>query len=82
MAYSEKQGDVPCGFIRQNSGSSIPLVFEPDAEHQFAEPLQKRYKHAFCRCVLHPRDGLRAPLPPALRPVPQGTARSPPLPCR
>ncbi|KAB0341361.1 hypothetical protein FD754_018287 [Muntiacus muntjak] len=37
MAYSEKQTGVPCGFICQNSGNSIPLDFEPDAEHQFME---------------------------------------------
>ncbi|CAN0560074.1 unnamed protein product, partial [Rangifer tarandus platyrhynchus] len=57
MAYSEKQGGVPCGFIRQNSGNSIPLDFEPDAEHQFVEQLQERSKRAFCRCVLHPTAG-------------------------
>ena len=82
MDHSEKQGGVPCGFIRQNSGNSIPLDFEPDAEHQFVEQLQERYKRAFCKLRASPRDRLRAPIPPPLRPVPEGTERSPPLPCR
>ncbi|XP_074207961.1 TNF receptor-associated factor 5 isoform X3 [Camelus bactrianus] len=53
MAYSEEQGGVPCGFIRQNSGNSISLDFEPDTEYQFVEQLEERYKCAFCRSVLH-----------------------------
>lgn len=53
MAYSEEQGGVPCGFIRQNSSSSISLDFEPHAEYWFTEPLEERYKCAFCCSVLH-----------------------------
>ncbi|OWK08277.1 TRAF5 [Cervus elaphus hippelaphus] len=53
MAYFEEQGGVPCGFTRQNSGNSISLDFEPDAEYQFVEQLEERYKCAFCRSVLH-----------------------------
>uniref|UniRef100_A0A8D0U7D6 TNF receptor-associated factor n=1 Tax=Sus scrofa TaxID=9823 RepID=A0A8D0U7D6_PIG len=53
MASSEEQGAVPCGFIRQNSGNSISLDFEPNAEYRFVEPLEERYRCAFCRSVLH-----------------------------
>ncbi|XP_037680392.1 TNF receptor-associated factor 5 isoform X3 [Choloepus didactylus] len=53
MAYSEAQGGVPCGFIRQNSGNSISLDFEPNTEYQFVEQLEERYKCAFCHSVLH-----------------------------
>ncbi|XP_044940625.1 TNF receptor-associated factor 5 isoform X3 [Mustela putorius furo] len=53
MAYSEEQGGVPCGFIRQNSGNSISLDFEPNTEYWFVEQLEERYKCAFCRSVLH-----------------------------
>ncbi|XP_035871845.1 TNF receptor-associated factor 5 isoform X3 [Phyllostomus discolor] len=53
MAYPEEQGGAPCGFIRQNSGNSISLDFEPDTEYQFVEPLEERYKCAFCHSVLH-----------------------------
>ncbi|XP_007451385.1 PREDICTED: TNF receptor-associated factor 5 isoform X2 [Lipotes vexillifer] len=53
MACSEEQGGVPCGFIRQNSGNSTSLDFEPDAEYQFVEQLEERYRCAFCRSVLH-----------------------------
>ncbi|XP_008823038.1 TNF receptor-associated factor 5 isoform X1 [Nannospalax galili] len=53
MAYSEEPGVVPCGFIRQNSGNSISLDFEPNTEYQFAEELEERYKCAFCHSVLH-----------------------------
>ncbi|XP_053514550.1 TNF receptor-associated factor 5 isoform X3 [Artibeus jamaicensis] len=53
MAYSEEQGGAPRGFIRQNSGNSISLDFEPDTEYQFVEPLEERYKCAFCHSVLH-----------------------------
>ncbi|KAM5238924.1 TNF receptor-associated factor 5 isoform 2-T2 [Ctenodactylus gundi] len=53
MAYSEDQGGVPCGFIRQNSSNSISLDFEPDTEYRFVEELEERYKCAFCHSVLH-----------------------------
>ncbi|KAM9613401.1 TNF receptor-associated factor 5 isoform 1-T2 [Trichechus inunguis] len=53
MAYSEEQGGVPCGFIRQNSSNSISLDFEPNTEYQFVEQLEERYKCAFCHSVLH-----------------------------
>ncbi|XP_036926881.1 TNF receptor-associated factor 5 isoform X1 [Sturnira hondurensis] len=53
MAYPEEQGGAPCGFVRQNSGNSISLDFEPDTEYQFVEPLEQRYKCAFCHSVLH-----------------------------
>ncbi|XP_044123055.1 TNF receptor-associated factor 5 isoform X2 [Neovison vison] len=53
MAYSEEQGGVPCGFIRQNSGNSISLDFEPNTEYWFVEQLEERYKCAFCHSVLH-----------------------------
>ncbi|XP_006942862.2 TNF receptor-associated factor 5 isoform X2 [Panthera pardus] len=53
MAYSEEQGGVPCGFIRQNSGNSISLDFEPNTEYRFVEQLEERYKCAFCHSVLH-----------------------------
>ncbi|XP_004699923.1 TNF receptor-associated factor 5 [Echinops telfairi] len=53
MAYSEEQGGVPSGFIRQNSSNSISLDFEPNTEYQFVEQLEERYKCAFCRSVLH-----------------------------
>ncbi|XP_052057164.1 TNF receptor-associated factor 5 [Apodemus sylvaticus] len=53
MAHSEEQAVVPCAFIRQNSGNSISLDFEPDTEYQFVEQLEERYKCAFCRSVLH-----------------------------
>ena len=53
MAYFEEQGGVPCGFTRQNSGNSISLDFEPDAEYQFVERLEERYKCALCHSVLH-----------------------------
>ncbi|XP_048212995.1 TNF receptor-associated factor 5 isoform X1 [Perognathus longimembris pacificus] len=53
MAYSEEQGKEPCGFIRQNSGNSISLDFEPNTEYHFVEQLEERYKCAFCRSVLH-----------------------------
>ncbi|XP_034866377.1 TNF receptor-associated factor 5 isoform X1 [Mirounga leonina] len=53
MAYSEEQGGIPCGFIRQNSSNSISLDFEPNTEFQFVEQLEERYKCAFCHSVLH-----------------------------
>uniref|UniRef100_A0A8C0X5U2 TNF receptor-associated factor n=1 Tax=Castor canadensis TaxID=51338 RepID=A0A8C0X5U2_CASCN len=53
MASSEEQGSAPCGFIRQNSGNSISLDFEPNTEYQFVEQLEERYKCAFCHSVLH-----------------------------
>ncbi|KAM6218428.1 TNF receptor-associated factor 5 isoform 2-T2 [Rhynchocyon petersi] len=53
MAYSEEQGGIPCGFIRQNSSNSISLDFEPNTEYQFVELLEERYKCAFCHSVLH-----------------------------
>lgn len=53
MAHSEEQVAVPCAFIRQNSGNSISLDFEPDTEYQFVEQLEERYKCAFCHSVLH-----------------------------
>lgn len=53
MAHSEEQAAVPCAFIRQNSGNSISLDFEPDTEYQFVEQLEERYKCAFCHSVLH-----------------------------
>ncbi|XP_039737072.1 TNF receptor-associated factor 5 isoform X2 [Pteropus medius] len=53
MAYSEEQGGIPCGFIRQNSGNSISLDFEPNTEYRFVEQLEERYKCAFCHSVLH-----------------------------
>ncbi|XP_050637031.1 TNF receptor-associated factor 5 isoform X4 [Macaca thibetana thibetana] len=53
MAYSEEHRGMPCGFIRQNSGNSISLDFEPNIEYQFVERLEERYKCAFCRSVLH-----------------------------
>nr|XP_012423889.1 PREDICTED: TNF receptor-associated factor 5 isoform X2 [Odobenus rosmarus divergens] len=53
MAYAEEQGGTPCGFIRQNSGNSISLDFEPNTEFQFVEQLEERYKCAFCHSVLH-----------------------------
>ncbi|XP_010611504.1 TNF receptor-associated factor 5 isoform X2 [Fukomys damarensis] len=53
MAYSEEQGGVPCGFIRQNSSNSISLDFEPHTDYWFTEPLEERYKCAFCCSVLH-----------------------------
>ncbi|OBS69096.1 hypothetical protein A6R68_02378 [Neotoma lepida] len=53
MAQSEEKGGVPCAFIRQNSGNSISLDFEPDTEYQFVEQLEERYKCAFCHSVLH-----------------------------
>ncbi|XP_029791189.1 TNF receptor-associated factor 5 isoform X3 [Suricata suricatta] len=53
MAYSEEQGGAPCGFIRQNSGNSISLDFEPDTDYRFVEQLEERYKCAFCHSVLH-----------------------------
>lgn len=53
MAHSEEQAVVPCAFIRQNSGNSISLDFEPDTEYQFVEQLEERYKCAFCHSVLH-----------------------------
>ncbi|XP_063564860.1 TNF receptor-associated factor 5 isoform X3 [Gorilla gorilla gorilla] len=53
MAYSEEHKGVPCGFIRQNSGNSISLDFEPNIEYQFVERLEERYKCAFCHSVLH-----------------------------
>ncbi|XP_041491333.1 TNF receptor-associated factor 5 isoform X2 [Microtus oregoni] len=53
MSQSEEQGAVPCAFIRQNSGNSISLDFEPDTDYQFVEQLEERYKCAFCRSVLH-----------------------------
>uniref|UniRef100_A0A8C4L6S9 TNF receptor-associated factor n=1 Tax=Equus asinus asinus TaxID=83772 RepID=A0A8C4L6S9_EQUAS len=53
MAYSEEQGGVPCGFIRQNSSNSVSLDFEPNTEYRFVEQLEERYKCAFCHSVLH-----------------------------
>ncbi|XP_008266670.1 TNF receptor-associated factor 5 isoform X2 [Oryctolagus cuniculus] len=53
MAYSEEPGGIHLGFIRQNSGSSISLDFEPNAEYRFVEQLEERYKCAFCHSVLH-----------------------------
>ncbi|XP_053461212.1 TNF receptor-associated factor 5 isoform X1 [Nycticebus coucang] len=53
MAYSEEQRGVPCGFMRQNSGNSISLDFEPDTDYRFVEQLEERYKCAFCHSVLH-----------------------------
>uniref|UniRef100_I3MID1 TNF receptor-associated factor n=1 Tax=Ictidomys tridecemlineatus TaxID=43179 RepID=I3MID1_ICTTR len=53
MAFSEEQGEAPCGFIRQNSSNSISLDFEPHTEYQFVEQLEERYKCAFCHSVLH-----------------------------
>nr|XP_054104013.1 TNF receptor-associated factor 5 isoform X6 [Callithrix jacchus] len=53
MAYSEEHRGEPCGFIRQNSGNSISLDFEPNIEYRFVEPLEERYKCAFCHSVLH-----------------------------
>ncbi|KAM5202766.1 TNF receptor-associated factor 5 isoform 2-T3 [Hipposideros larvatus] len=53
MAYSEEQGGIPCGFIRQNSGNSVSLDFEPNTEYRFVEQLEERYKCAFCHSVLH-----------------------------
>uniref|UniRef100_A0A8C8TZ37 TNF receptor-associated factor n=1 Tax=Peromyscus maniculatus bairdii TaxID=230844 RepID=A0A8C8TZ37_PERMB len=53
MAQSEEKGGVPCAFIRQNSGNSISLDFEPDTEYQFVEQLEDRYRCAFCHSVLH-----------------------------
>ncbi|XP_025219092.1 TNF receptor-associated factor 5 isoform X3 [Theropithecus gelada] len=53
MAYSEEHRGMPCGFIRQNSGNSISLDFEPNIEYQFVARLEERYKCAFCRSVLH-----------------------------
>ncbi|XP_021519715.1 TNF receptor-associated factor 5 isoform X1 [Meriones unguiculatus] len=53
MAHPEEQQAVPCAFIRQNSGNSISLDFEPDTEYQFVEQLEERYRCAFCHSVLH-----------------------------
>uniref|UniRef100_H0WSI0 TNF receptor-associated factor n=1 Tax=Otolemur garnettii TaxID=30611 RepID=H0WSI0_OTOGA len=53
MAYSEEQRGVPCGFMRQNSGNSISLDFEPNTDYRFVEQLEERYKCAFCHSVLH-----------------------------
>uniref|UniRef100_A0A8C5UYQ8 TNF receptor-associated factor n=1 Tax=Microcebus murinus TaxID=30608 RepID=A0A8C5UYQ8_MICMU len=53
MAYPEEQGGVACGFFRQNSGNSISLDFEPNAEYRFVEQLEERYKCASCHSVLH-----------------------------
>ncbi|XP_059531198.1 TNF receptor-associated factor 5 isoform X3 [Myotis daubentonii] len=53
MAYPEEQGGVPCGFLRQNSGNSVSLDFEPHTEYRFVEQLEERYKCACCHSVLH-----------------------------
>nr|KAF6291923.1 TNF receptor associated factor 5 [Myotis myotis] len=53
MAYPEEQGGVPCGFLRQNSGNSVSLDFEPHTEYRFVEQLEERYKCASCHSVLH-----------------------------
>ncbi|XP_004694980.1 PREDICTED: TNF receptor-associated factor 5 [Condylura cristata] len=53
MASTEGHGGSPCGFARQNSGNSLSLDFEPEAEYRFVETLEERYKCARCRAVLH-----------------------------
>ncbi|KAG8504412.1 TNF receptor-associated factor 5 [Galemys pyrenaicus] len=53
MAAAEAQGGGPCGFTRQNSGNSLSLDFEPEAEYRFVELLEERYKCTRCRAVLH-----------------------------
>lgn len=53
MASAEAQGSSPCGFSRQNSGNSLSLDFEPEAEYHFVELLREHYKCARCRAVLH-----------------------------
>ncbi|XP_037353235.1 TNF receptor-associated factor 5 [Talpa occidentalis] len=53
MASAEARGGGTCGFTRQNSGNSLSLDFEPEAEYHFVEVLQERYKCARCRAVLH-----------------------------
>ncbi|XP_006834095.1 PREDICTED: TNF receptor-associated factor 5 isoform X2 [Chrysochloris asiatica] len=53
MAYSDGQGGIACGFIRQNSSNAVSLDFEPNTEYRFVEQLEERYKCAFCHSVLH-----------------------------
>ncbi|XP_068024857.1 TNF receptor-associated factor 5 isoform X5 [Melanerpes formicivorus] len=40
-------------FMRQNSASAVSLDFEPDADYNFVETLEDRYRCAYCHLVLH-----------------------------
>ncbi|XP_078239060.1 TNF receptor-associated factor 5 isoform X2 [Pogona vitticeps] len=53
MASEDLAGQSPNLYIRQNSTSAVSLDFEPDANYQFVETLEDRYKCTYCHLVLH-----------------------------
>ncbi|XP_053166273.1 TNF receptor-associated factor 5 isoform X2 [Hemicordylus capensis] len=53
MASEELAGHLPNSYTRQNSTNAVSLDFEPDANYQFVETLEERYKCTYCHQVLH-----------------------------
>nr|XP_034967160.1 TNF receptor-associated factor 5 isoform X2 [Zootoca vivipara]XP_034967161.1 TNF receptor-associated factor 5 isoform X2 [Zootoca vivipara]XP_034967162.1 TNF receptor-associated factor 5 isoform X2 [Zootoca vivipara]XP_034967163.1 TNF receptor-associated factor 5 isoform X2 [Zootoca vivipara]XP_034967164.1 TNF receptor-associated factor 5 isoform X2 [Zootoca vivipara] len=53
MASEDLAGNLPNLYIRQNSASAISLDFEPNADYQFVEIVEERYRCAYCHLVLH-----------------------------
>ncbi|XP_061481268.1 TNF receptor-associated factor 5 isoform X4 [Rhineura floridana] len=53
MASEDVAGNIRNFYIRQNSTNAVSLDFEPDADYQFVEILEDRYRCAYCHLVLH-----------------------------
>lgn len=54
MASEDLADDcLPSVYVRQNSGNAVSLDFEPEANYQFVESLEERYKCTYCHLALH-----------------------------
>ncbi|XP_062981636.1 TNF receptor-associated factor 5 [Elgaria multicarinata webbii] len=53
MAFEDLASQLPNFYTRQNSSNAVSLDFEPNANYQFVEILEERYKCTYCHLVLH-----------------------------